>query len=74
MDQTAAAETPVHERIRTVLDLKKHHCRWPLGTPGTATFGFCGKTKKIGPYCIEHARIAYPRLVTGNAPLPARRR
>lgn len=36
-----------------------HHCRWPIGTPGEATFGFCGRDKARGSYCAAHARIAY---------------
>jgi GcrA cell cycle regulator len=60
-------ETPVHERV-SVEDLKDHHCRWPLGEVGTATFGHCGKPKFAGPYCFEHAKRAYPLMVTGRSP------
>ena len=71
MDQAVKADTTT---VDAVIALKKHHCRWPHGVPGTATFGFCHKDKKVGPYCIEHARLAYPRLVTGHPPAPGARR
>lgn len=40
--------------------LEHHHCRWPMGTPGTVEFRFCGAQKMIeSPYCQRHHRIAY---------------
>jgi GcrA cell cycle regulator len=50
--------TPVHKRV-ALLELGPNHCRFPLGTPGEATFGFCGKRKEVGPYCMEHALTCY---------------
>jgi hypothetical protein len=49
---------PVHERV-TFIQLEPHHCRYPIGTVGEATFGFCGKPKHTGPYCEAHARACY---------------
>ena len=44
----------------TVLTLGAHMCKWPIGDPATSEFTFCGRRAgDEGPYCIEHARIAY---------------
>src|SRR5471030_2349535 len=44
----------------TVLTLGAHMCKWPIGDPSTDNFSFCGRrTGEDGPYCIEHARVAY---------------
>jgi GcrA cell cycle regulator len=44
----------------TVLTLGAHMCKWPIGDPATAEFTFCGRrATDEGPYCIEHARVAY---------------
>src|ERR1700760_1375049 len=44
----------------TVLTLGAHICKWPIGDPSTDEFSFCGRVaSQEGPYCIEHARVAY---------------
>jgi len=44
----------------TVLTLGAHMCKWPIGDPATDGFSFCGRrTGEDGPYCSEHARLAY---------------
>ncbi len=44
----------------TVLTLGAHMCKWPIGDPSTDGFSFCGRrTGQDGPYCNEHARVAY---------------
>ncbi len=44
----------------TVLTLGAHMCKWPIGDPATDAFTFCGRRSgDEGPYCIEHARLAY---------------
>jgi GcrA cell cycle regulator len=44
----------------TVLTLGAHMCKWPIGDPSGGDFSFCGRrTGADGPYCIEHARVAY---------------
>jgi GcrA cell cycle regulator len=43
----------------TVLTLGAHMCKWPIGDPSTDSFTFCGRRSSDGPYCIEHARVAY---------------
>jgi GcrA cell cycle regulator len=43
----------------TVLTLGAHMCKWPIGDPSTDAFTFCGRRSSDGPYCVEHARVAY---------------
>ena len=43
----------------TVLTLGAHMCKWPIGDPATDDFTFCGRRSADGPYCGEHARMAY---------------
>lgn len=44
----------------TVLTLGAHMCKWPIGDPASAEFTFCGRRAgDEGPYCVEHARLAY---------------
>ena len=43
----------------TVLTLGAHMCKWPIGDPSTDGFTFCGRRSSEGPYCGEHARVAY---------------
>jgi GcrA cell cycle regulator len=43
-----------------VLTVKDTMCKWPIGDPADATFGFCGHSSVDGsPYCAEHARVAF---------------
>ncbi len=51
----------VEERgVATVLTLGAHMCKWPIGDPATDDFSFCGRrASDDGPYCLEHARVAY---------------
>lgn len=53
----------------TVLTLGAHMCKWPIGDPSSDTFSFCGRrTGHDGPYCNEHARVAYqPQLKKSGA-------
>ena len=45
----------------TVLTLGAHMCKWPIGDPASDGFTFCGRRseREGGPYCSEHARVAY---------------
>ncbi len=43
----------------TILTLGAHMCKWPIGDPSSDGFTFCGRRENDGPYCVEHARIAY---------------
>ncbi len=50
---------PMSERV-TIMELREGMCRWPIGDPTSAEFGFCGARGTIGdPYCAYHAGIAY---------------
>jgi GcrA cell cycle regulator len=52
-----AAEEP---GTATVLTLGAHMCKWPIGDPSSDSFTFCGRrSDREGPYCSEHARVAY---------------
>lgn len=61
-----AAQTPAPARYvdeepgsATVLTLGAHMCKWPIGDPSSDGFTFCGRRASEGPYCVEHARVAY---------------
>lgn len=50
---------PMGERC-TIMELKEHSCRWPIGDPGKDDFRYCGARSNTGlPYCAYHCRIAY---------------
>ena len=41
-------------------DLEHTDCRWPIGDPKKAGFGFCGEPRQHGkPYCAAHCKLAY---------------
>ena len=43
-----------------MLTLGAHMCKWPIGDPSSDDFTFCGRRAgEDGPYCVDHARIAY---------------
>ena len=42
-----------------MLTLGSHMCKWPIGDPSSDAFAFCGKAANEGPYCVQHARVAY---------------
>lgn len=46
-----------------LLDLKSHMCRWPIGDPVEAGFGFCGR-KTDGTYCEAHQARSVDRTST----------
>lgn len=43
----------------TVLNLSASMCKWPIGDPADPSFAFCGRKAECGPYCSEHAKIAF---------------
>lgn len=45
----------------TVLGLTAFTCRFPVGDPQDAAFGFCGRTcnNVENPYCTQHQRLAF---------------
>ena len=67
-----AADALVRSEHRcSLLELSAEKCRWPIDTPGTADFCFCGNSPLKGlPYCAGHTRLAYrpgsrPRVAQG---------
>ena len=56
-----AGDQPIPDGQRcSLLELSEQRCRWPISTPGTEDFCFCGNTPAEGlPYCTGHARLAY---------------
>ena len=58
----ATTQAPPVESARrcSLLELAGCGCRWPLGDPGKADFGFCGNDAIAGfSYCAGHLRMAY---------------
>lgn len=45
--------------VATVLTLNDRTCKWPIGDPCEPGFAFCGRNPEGGPYCGDHARLAY---------------
>ena len=43
----------------TILTLRDSMCRWPIGDPVDPKFAFCGRKSSSGPYCEEHAKVAF---------------
>lgn len=60
----------------TILTIRDHMCKWPIGDPSSSEFRFCGRKNKAGePYCEAHCSVAYqPSRRRGSAPkaLPTR--
>jgi GcrA cell cycle regulator len=58
--QAPAAPKEKDQKIRSVVDLSAHTCRWPIGDPREPGFHFCGAPSMANkPYCEKHAAIAY---------------
>ena len=44
----------------TIHTLADHGCRWPIGEPEDAAFGYCGRRRGgHGPYCLDHTHVAF---------------
>jgi len=43
----------------TILTLRDSMCKWPIGDPADPQFAFCGRKSTCGPYCAEHAKVAF---------------
>ena len=61
----APAPAPVEPAVlpsgefATVLTLRDSMCKWPIGDPADPKFAFCGRKATSGPYCAEHAKVAF---------------
>lgn len=57
---TAMFPLPVKEgKAATVLTLGSSMCKWPIGDPDDSRFAFCGRKATRGPYCAQHAKLAF---------------
>ncbi len=67
----ASVAAPVNLEMRptsSLLSLSGHACRWPIGDPCSADFGFCGRERHgSGSYCADHANISLRRKRTEAA-------
>ena len=45
--------------IADVENLRRGVCKWPIGTPKTPAFGFCGRPSGVSNYCLFHQSKAY---------------
>jgi GcrA cell cycle regulator len=53
----------------SIHSLTVHACRWPIGEPDQAGFGFCGRLRSGHPsYCAGHAPMAVRRRDTPMKP------
>lgn len=53
---------------RQIADMEPHHCRWPIGDPRSAEFGFCNRDAVAGlPYCQSHAQRAFRTVSVDEA-------
>jgi hypothetical protein len=64
-DPGADADIPPARR-RSLLELAKGICKWPVGDPAAPDFFFCGAAAREGrPYCDHHCLRAY-RAIAPN--------
>jgi len=49
----------------TIMTLAHHACRWPIGDPQDAAFGYCGRSRgQHASYCEDHAWASKPERST----------
>lgn len=56
---------------------ERHQCKWPIGSPGSASFRFCNSKRALNaegeerPYCETHCELAFqpPRKKTSHKEL-----
>jgi len=46
-------------KAATILTIRDSMCKWPIGDPADPKFAFCGRKSDCGPYCTEHAKLAF---------------
>jgi len=73
-DPRIDADIPLAQR-RSLLELTRGACRWPVGDPSHPDFFFCGaETLRGRPYCVAHrARALRPAAATIQGARSARR-
>ncbi len=57
----AALPPATNEKGETasILTIRDSMCKWPIGDPADPHFAFCGRKAECGPYCAEHAKLAF---------------
>lgn len=64
---------PPEARMIGLLELAPHDCRFPIGDPREAGFGFCAAPASVGrSYCEHHHALAYQPESTGKRNSSAR--
>lgn len=59
-------DVPMADR-KSLIDLEKDDCRWPIGDPRDAGFHFCNGKKVMGkPYCEHHINVAYQPIIPSS--------
>ena len=46
-------------KAANILTIRDSMCKWPIGDPADPNFAFCGRKSTCGPYCAEHAAVAF---------------
>jgi GcrA cell cycle regulator len=46
-------------RLHDVLSINDKMCKFPIGDPGDADFGFCGRSVDSARYCPAHCAVAF---------------
>ena len=60
-------EKPAPAHGIAMIDLREHHCRWPLGKGLDLPKFYCGQAKLSGrSYCPVHCKLAYTALRPGR--------
>jgi GcrA cell cycle regulator len=58
---------PATPGLLRMMELRRHHCRWPLNNALGGEYYFCGDQKVAGrSYCEKHAAIAYHPPMRGR--------
>lgn len=63
--KAALALTALHRGL--ISDLAPNGCKWPVGDPKSAGFGFCGRPRAGRSYCACHQTAAVDRTVTAQS-------
>lgn len=50
---------PSYEAAVTLMELKPHHCKWPISGPGMTRYCGCAKVSSSNPYCDTHMGRAF---------------
>ena len=67
---SAVSKSPTkrYERVIANSHMRSKYCQWPIGTPGSSKFAYCGKAVEPGyPYCKQHKEEAYRRKTASSS-------